>query len=147
MWNQTLLMKSCLKMQLLPHCKVCNKKNNKEFLSHFHSCFNSSIEVGQITAAVNYLSHSSKRPSNSGMLPEAGNLPPVHPHSPAPRANSVLRRTSTAQNSVPGSPILGGRRSPANITARTVDQRMLSLTSFCRLEECIRSESLPLKQP
>ena len=104
----------------------------KEFLNGYQGIFLlfSSIEVGQITAAVNYLSnHNSKRPSNSGLLPD---LPPVHPHSPAPRASSVLRRTSTAQSSVPGSPILGGRRSPAN--ARNVDQRMLSLSSFCRLE-------------
>ena len=107
-------------------------QTTNEFLNGYQGIFLlfSSIEVGQITAAVNYLSnHNSKRPSNSGLLPD---LPPVHPHSPAPRASSVLRRTSTAQSSVPGSPILGGRRSPAN--ARNVDQRMLSLSSFCRLE-------------
>ena len=95
-----------------------------------------SIEVGQITAAaaaaaVNNLNN--KRPSNSG-LQGLADLPPVHPLSPRPGAfqhtsgGPSTRRTSNAQNSVPGSPNLGGRRGFSPVR----DQRMF-IASFCRL--------------
>ena len=89
---------------------------------------NSSFEVGQLTSGAAF---NSKRPSNSGLVSD---LPPPYPHSPRPGSvhhPGNRRASSTAQNSVPGSPILGNRRGFSPVR----DQRMF-IASFCRLDGC-----------
>ena len=94
--------------------------------------FFASFEVGQLTSGAAF---NSKRSSNSGLI--SSDLPPPYPsHSPRPGSvhhPGTRRTSSTAQNSVPGSPILGARNNPRGFSP-VRDQRMF-IASFCRLEK------------